>query len=1009
MLATEPGVIVPMDRIVEALWGDSPPRAPSRSVATLVSRLRATMGGDIVIGDRSGYRLAETQRVDLSHAGDLVTEAETRAQDGEPASALAAAQAALAVIDAAPVLADEPDAPWAEDARRNQAALVRRARLVAAEQAVHTGDVPAAVAAAEAAARVDRLDERAGRALMRAYAAAGEQGKALTAYERLRTGLSTELGVDPSPTSRALHVAILREQAAAVAEPAPAPLSSGQPELVGRSDEVARLVGAWERTVSRHGSVLLITGEAGIGKTRLADEALQLAQRTGGLGVKARCYEVERSLFLQPIVEALAWLVEHLPARTLREVVPDRAGALAALVPEVAALLGDSEVERGSADVERRRTYDAVARFLRRLAVKRPVMLVVDDVHQAGEATIELLHYLARRSEGSRVLVVATVRAEEDEHVVATLGAVSEHIDLGPLGPGAIARLAAAAGQRGRGTEIARRTRGHTLFVVETLRGLRSGVGGIPPSLRAVVLARVRRAGTEADDVLRAAAVLGSPFAPATIAGLLGISTEEAARRCERLLETRLTVPTGTAYEFANDLIRESLYDATPLPTRQVYHLRAADLLADNPEALARHASAAGDWRRAGRGWLAAGERALLRHAVGDADALLTKAVEADREGLDLDVAGRAHLARGRSREAMRRYDEAVADHGEALRLAREAGERELEMRALRALGGPAWSGSGRAVAQGGAYLVESLSLAEQLGDRAAQTNLLSWLAVLSANRLRFDDALTYGRQALRIAEGIGEPDVLAVALDGLKTAYAYQGELAWLHVVLDRLEPLCRAGGDLWLLQWCVFESAFPLLAHGAWDAATAKIEEALAINRRSGYAGDESWYVSNLGWIARLKGDHAEALRHGRTAVAMDSHAWWTAAAAAMYGTTLLETDRRREAIDVLERGLAGCERHRTEAYRLRCLAALAEATASKPLLLEAEAMITSIGAPAGAAWLHGADAYIAVARAWQRHDEAQRAETILTPLLAASRRTGWTAPVAPARTLADALRRA
>src|SRR5690606_23084598 len=153
---------------------------------------------------------------------------------------------------------------------------------------------------------------------------------------------------------------------------------------------------------------------------------------------------------------------------------------------------------------------------------------------------------------------------------------------------------------------IARRTRGHTLFVVETLRGLRSGVGGIPPSLRAVVLARVRRAGTEADDVLRAAAVLGSPFAPATIAGLLGISTEEAARRCERLLETRLTVPTGTAYEFANDLIRESLYDATPLPTRQVYHLRAADLLADNPEALARHASAAGDWRRAGRGWLAA-------------------------------------------------------------------------------------------------------------------------------------------------------------------------------------------------------------------------------------------------------------------------------------------------------------------------------------------------------------------------------------------------------------------
>lgn len=197
-------------------------------------------------------------------------------------------------------------------------------------------------------------------------------------------------------------------------------------------------------------------------------------------------------------------------------------------------------------------------------------------------------------------------------------------------------------------------------------------------------------------------------------------------------------------------------------------------------------------------------------------------------------------------------------------------------------------------------------------------------------------------------------------------------------------------------------------MIARGRWDEATAKVEEALAINRRSGFAGDESWYVSNLGWIARLKGDHAEALRHGRDAVAMDSHAWWVAAGAAMYGGTLLEAGRRREAITVLEQGLAGCERHRTEAYRLRCLAPLADATASVDLLEEADTMLGSISVPRGAAWLHGADTHVAVARAWLRRDETHRAEAILTPLLVASRRTGWTAPLAQARALATEARR-
>lgn len=1011
LLAVAGGRLVPVDRIVEALWGAHGPQRPAASVATLVSRLRAALGPDVVTGGRSGYRLGDGIQVDLHRAADLVAEAEIRLANAEPALALAAAQAALDLVGPAPLLADEADAAWAGAGRRLQADVAGRARAVAADAGLRTGDVAAALTAAEAAAEAEPLDERPARALMRAYDAAGEPARALTVFERLRATLAAELGIDPAPSTRELHLAILRQQVAP-APPSAAGTALTTGRLAGRDAELTRLTRRWERTVAGNGALVLLAGAAGIGKTALADETARLARLTGGRTLEARCYDVERSLFLQPIAEALGRLVTRLPAPVLRRAAADRADALAALVPEVASLLGEPVPERRSAAAERRRVYEAVVVFLRRLAARQPLLLVVDDLHNAGVATVELLHYLGRHTPGGRLLVVATVRADEGERVLAALADVSERLDVGPLDDAAIARLAAEAGQEAHGAEIARRTRGHTLFVVETLRALAAGEVGIPDSLRDSVMARVRRAGAQAEELLHAAAVLGSSFTPMTLAGLLDVSAQEAARRCHRILPTRLLVVAGRAYEFENDLVQETLYAATPQPTRVAYHLRAADVQAGNPEAVGWHAAAAGDWARAGPGWLAAGERALRRYAVGDAEALLGQAIEAARRGGDVALEGRSHLARGRAREAMYRYDDAVADHAEALRAARAGGDRLLEMRALRQLGGPAWAGGGRPVAEGTVHLEESLRLAQLLGDRPAESELLAWLSVLSANRLRFDDALAYGRRALALARDIGDDDTLAMALDGVKTAHAYLGEVRELQDVLDELEPLCRRSGDLWLLQWCLFESAFPSIARGDWDAAEARVEEALAVNRRSGYGGYESWYVSNLGWIARLRGRYDDAVRLGRRSLTLQAHAWFSASSLATYATTLLELDARdeiAEAIALLERGLAVAGRHRTEAYRLPCLAALAWATGSRDLLDEADAMVRAVSAPPGSAWLYGADTYVAVARAWLRHGDPGAAGEVLAPLAAAAERTGWTAPLAAVGEVAAACREA
>ena len=202
-----------------------------------------------------------------------------------------------------------------------------------------------------------------------------------------------------------------------------------------------------------------------------------------------------------------------------------------------------------------------------------------------------------------------------------------------------VERLASRAGQAALADRILRQTRGHTLFVVEVLRALAEGDSGLPESLRDAVQARVRRLGPDAEHLLRVAAVLGAAVNPVTVAALADVPPAAALRHCEHALRAGLLAAAGRDFEFANDLIREALYATTPEPTRLAYHQRAADRLTSQPESLARHAAACGDWLRAARALLSAADEAFRRFAVTDSAALATQALEA---------AERAGRSRGR-------------------------------------------------------------------------------------------------------------------------------------------------------------------------------------------------------------------------------------------------------------------------------------------------------------------------------------------------------------------------
>lgn len=762
LLAVERGHLVPNDRIVDVVWGEHPPADPDAGVAILVSRLRRVLGDGVVSGRRGAYGLLSggAWTTDLDQADRLAEEASDRWRRREPALAVAAACRALELLGAGRLLDDQPDAEWPEPARLHADRVRRHARHVGSQAARAIGDDPTAHRLAEQAVDADPLDEQARRDLMRSLAAEGNTAAALDAFADLVVLLRDELGTDPDTETAALHLALLRGQPLGEDGQATSVRPRPPPAIVGRNEDLARIADAWSNAVSSHPQLVVVAGEAGIGKTRLLTEIVRIIEETGGTALTVRCHPAERSLFLQPMVDLLRPVLLRMAPGELSELVGNHADAVVAMIPDLQEALGVGGLRSGPPEVERRRAYDAVALIVHSLARRNPLLLAFDDLHEAGAATIDLLAFLRRHLEPSRVLIVAAVRAEDDV-AAARLADVAVRVDLGPLPPSAVAAMVAAAGSAEHANLIVSRTRGHPLSVVETLRAMASGEPGIPSSLAQAIRARVRRTGDELSRVVGAASVLGAGVEPALLAGLLEDTELGAVRRCEQLVRARLLVPTGDHYEFTNDLVQEVVHESLPTPVRAAYHRHAANLLADRPELMARHAEAAGDLARAARGWLLAGEQAMHRSAAEDAVALFDRACAAIDERTRPDDLVRACLARARAYEALTDWAAALDDIQTALRKAREVGDRRQEMMALRALGGDPAVALHHPVDEWVSNLRTGLSLAETLGDRRAEADFNGRLSVLETTRLQLASALTLAREGVRRARAARDDDAV--------------------------------------------------------------------------------------------------------------------------------------------------------------------------------------------------------------------------------------------------------
>jgi DNA-binding SARP family transcriptional activator len=610
--------VVALDRLIEELWGQQPPAQATASLQAYVSNLRRALEPDrpartpprVLVTQPPGYRLVvapadldAARFVTLAEEGHRLLEAE------RPGPAVRALRDALALWRG-PALADVADEPFAQAERQRleELRLVALEDRLAAELAI--GGHAAATAELQELARRHPFRERLYGLLMLALYRSGRQAEALRAFQAARRVLGEELGIDPSPWLRQLEVDILRQAPAlewmspagragqpAEVEVAERPVASpaamappslpGEGELVGRDAQLAVLDATLTGAAAGRGRLVMVAGEPGIGKTRLAEEVAVHAAAQGLRVVWGRCYEGEGAPAFWPWVQVVRELLTDVTPGDLAGVLGPSGGELSQLLPELKELVPGLDpppvVDMAAACF---RLYQAVTGLLGRLADARPLLVIVDDLHWADVGSLRLLVFLAGGLRRARLVVLGTYRNVDmatGEPLAETLGALArepvvERIALGGLGRDEVARLIAATTGSRPVERLVRvvhdRTEGNPFFVTELLRLLQSEGGlqaddplaavqrAIPAGVRDVLRRRLARLPEQTNAVLLVAAVAGREFDLDLVETVTRLDEERALDAVEAAVVAGLVVEDEQAVgrcRFTHALVGETV------------------------------------------------------------------------------------------------------------------------------------------------------------------------------------------------------------------------------------------------------------------------------------------------------------------------------------------------------------------------------------------------------------------------------------------------------------------
>jgi DNA-binding SARP family transcriptional activator len=888
LLACADGRVVPAEALADQLWRGDPPATAATTLQGYVARLRRTLepgvpGRDagVLVTRGTGYALElPRDAVDAHRVVDLAAAARAEAAAGRPAAAMIRYTEALALYGGAPFddVADVIDV-------RPTVARLEELRLAmieeSAEARLSLGDGAALVPELTPLAREHPLRERLQALLALALYQAGRQADALQVLRTAREVLADELGLDASPALRELQAAVLRhEPSLTAAAPAgaavgaavgtvPVPsiaeqrVAAAPPEgFVGRDDELAALAAAWATAAAGRGTAVAVTGEPGIGKSRLVEV---FAEAAGAPVRWGRCVETGGAPPYWPWQQVLGGLPE-------------------------AATGGAGSFSTDAADAGARfRFGHEVVRRLRAFAADGPLLVVLDDLQWADPDSLHVLEIVLAELPTLSAVVALTCRREAtvEPAVARVLASMSRldgarRLDLGGLAPEDVGRLAAALRIQAGGREpdpgsvalLAERSGGNPFFAREL--ATLDAATEVPANVRDVLRLRLEALPAAAREVIAVAAVAGREVALALVAVALRRAIGELDGGVRAALRSGLLVePSPGRLRAQHDLVREVVLADLGPARRSALHLGLAEALEAGPAAatsaaaIAVHrtqAAAGAPDRTAALACLRAATEALDRAGDGEAEelsALGLRHVAREDEELLADL----HLARGAALRRLGRLEES----GEALTIAADvARRRDDPVRLARAALTSAGGGIGGYWAAFGATAATDVRLLEDAADRAPSLPAPMRSGVLAALAVTRSSS---GHDARDLADAAAET---AGTLPSARARAAVAGfvsrwtpsqapervELARAMVAESEGDPAYQATA-LHLLRCALMETLCP----AECDAVSRRFTELVTRRRDGDLMLLDTWWHSGL---ALARGDYAEARRLADDAVA-------------------------------------------------------------------------------------------------------------------------------------------
>ncbi|MFQ5854951.1 MAG: tetratricopeptide repeat protein [Anaerolineae bacterium] len=994
ILLTYRNRVLSQDQLIEWVWPDLTLASARNSLQVAISHLRRVLepklkrsaSSRFVLTEPPGYRL-DTSRdcwVDADEFEAHYRRAVAAEQRGDRMAALACYQEAAACYRG-DYLPEEAYADWAIAERDRLCDLYLDVLERQAQLLLDAGDFPGAIQACHQILARDPWRERIYRRLMRYYYLSGDRAAALAVYDRCRQILADELGVEPLAQTQALREAILNDTLD-LTQPRPSsrpgafdPVPALRSPFMGRQREMAILREAWERVLAGQPQFVLISGVAGIGKSRLLAEFR--AQLVGeDIRVLQTCsYEMERSLVYRPVLELVN---EHLPQRPRREILEHLGPFLSVvspLLPHLHELHPNATTHHPlPPEQERQRVRESLAQCLRLTVGHRPAVCMFEDLQWADSSTLDLLQY-AVRSGGLDVphLFVATYRPEEVErgHPIYALrrdlyqsGLLTEII-VSPLLPGEVTALVGQlAGSPERGLRLGRRlfdeTSGNPFYLIEILRALfQAGVIWVdssgrwrtdydeitenyqelmlPVTVREVILDRVARLDRNQQEWLAAAAAIGRPFDFELLRAVTGAESDALLTAVETWERRQLIRErTDGRYDFDHDKIREVLYQKLSSARRKRLHARVAESLEQLSmgavEDLARHCLQAEVWDKALTYHIEAGRRAANIYAFDQALDFFTVAQSlaerlGDRAALAnilIDIGGIFFLNRN---------DEAVQQLRQGLAIGNELLDRTQQARAVhhlaRLLELRGDFDAALAYLRTCEHFLETTPAEELSEDIVRVYDMIGWMHRRHGD---YQQALDHARRGLDIVRQRSLSPSLERTAVGLleKTSGMTYWSLGEPRRALQHLEHS--------LAVWRQVESTHymglvylgdvnldvgTILYHlGEFDSALDHLEEAVRCHQRVGDIDGIALFHNNAGLVHYARAEYDQALVSFQEALRLCEQTgsrWYQPETCSMLALTHLALGHAQEALNCASRALEiarelGSQTHHGFAHR-------------------------------------------------------------------------------------------